>query len=366
MEVIERAVAAQTVPPGATPKRGSAAAGAEWPGQGHEHGLRDRAFPLVRWDGRSAKRPLPDLEALAAWAQSSAPHAVDAALRRAVHRLQAIDADLGLILRQIVDRKLYRELGFPSFDRYVEERADLSARTAQRRVRLARLGAAHPAAATAFREGTLTERQTELGAKASGPDASDTWVSFARGVTLRRLEEEDVPAGAAAGGVTFHAPPDAASMFLLAVAAARMHRADAAGRPAPPARALAWMLEHVIAAWLEQGTAFKDYADFNRDHFRCTAPGCTARRSLQSHHIVRRSAGGPDEPWNRTTLCAFHHLRGIHAGLVHCTGRAPEGLVFELGARNGAPPLLRARSGDLLLGRGSVGLAAAHALQPAG
>jgi len=41
-------------------------------------------------------------------------------------------------------------------------RADLSARTAQRRVRLRRLGAAHPAAAIAFREGTLTERQTEF------------------------------------------------------------------------------------------------------------------------------------------------------------------------------------------------------------
>jgi len=57
--------------------------------------------------------------------------------------------------------------------------------------------------------------------------------------------------------------------------------------------ALIWMLEHVIAAWLKQGAAFKDYADFNRDHYRCTAPGCTARRSLQSHHLVFQSAGGP-------------------------------------------------------------------------
>ena len=266
-----------------------------------------------------------------------------------MHRLQAIDADLGLILRQIVDRKLYREIGFSSFDRYAEERADLSARTARRRVRLARLGAAHPAAATAFREGTLTERQTELVTQASGPDASDAWVAFARGVTLRRLEEEAGPAGTTVSSVILHAPPDAASVFLLAVAAAREHRADAADRPAPLAHALAWMLEHVIAAWLEQGAAFKDYADFNRDHFRCTAPGCTARRSLQSHPIVRRSAGGPDEPWNRTILCAFHPLRGVQAGLVRCTGRAPEGLAFELGARDGAPPLLRARSGNLSL-----------------
>jgi hypothetical protein len=103
---------------------------------------------------------------------------------------------LGLILRQIVDRKLCREIGFSSFDRYAEEGADLSARTARRCVRLARLGAAHPAAATAFREGTLTERQTELVTQASGPDASGAWVTFAQGVTLRRLEEEAAPLAA--------------------------------------------------------------------------------------------------------------------------------------------------------------------------
>jgi len=109
------------------------------------------------------------------------------------------------------------------------------------------------------------------------------------------------------------------------------------------------VLEHVIEAWLKQGAAFKDYADFNRDLFRCTAPGCTARRSLQSHHLVFKSAGGPDEAWNRTTLCAFHHQRGIHAHTMRCSGRAPEGLVFELGLRANGPPLLRARAGDVLL-----------------
>jgi hypothetical protein len=110
------------------------------------------------------------------------------------------------------------------------------------------------------------------------------------------------------------------------------------------------MLDHAIASWLEQGAAFDDYADFTRDGFRCTAPGCTARRNLQSHHIVFRSARGPDEPWNRTTLCAFHHQRGVHAGFVSCQGRAPDGLVFALGVRAGGPSLLRARSGDVLEG----------------
>ena len=60
------------------------------------------------------------------------------------------------------------------------------------------------------------------------------------------------------------------------------------------------MLDHVIATWLEQSAQFEDYADFERDDFRCTVPACSARKNLHSHHIIFRSHQGPDEPWNRT------------------------------------------------------------------
>ena len=91
------------------------------------------------------------------------------------------------------------------------------------------------------------------------------------------------------------------------------------------------MLDHAIATWVEAGRAFQDYADFERDGWRCTVPGCSARRNLQSHHIVFRSAGGLDVAGNRTTLCAFHHHRGVHAGIVGIHGRAPDGLIYTLG-----------------------------------
>ena len=68
-------------------------------------------------------------------------------------------------------------------------------------------------------------------------------------------------------------------------------------------------------------------------------PACTARKNLHGHHIVFRSLGGPDASWNRTTLCAWHHLRGVHGGRIRVVGRAPDHLVFELGVR-------RYRSGD--------------------
>ncbi len=65
-------------------------------------------------------------------------------------------------------------------------------------------------------------------------------------------------------------------------------------------------------------------------------------RNLHDHHIVFRSAGGSDGLENRVTLCAFHHLRGVHTGLVSVTGRAPDRLRFEL-------PLAVYTSGDRLV-----------------
>jgi hypothetical protein len=31
-----------------------------------------------------------------------------------------------------------------------------------------------------------------------------------------------------------------------------------------------------------------------------------------------------------TTLCAAHHQRGVHAGVIRIRGRAPDQLVFEM------------------------------------
>ncbi len=313
-----------------------------------EHGLRHEAFAPLRWPLRPAPAEPDPLDRLAAWAESASPHALDAALRRRLRRLQRVDHDLGQILRQVLDRRLYRELGFSSFERYAEERADVSPRTARRWVRLARAGPAGGALATALRAGEITTLQASVLADTSCPGEPQpsvaAAVSYARGVTLRRLEDDRAADPSAPGAIHFCAPPEAANVFRLALAAVALDH-GAAG----PGEALRWMIEHAISEWTAQGDSFDDYADFSRDGFRCTAPGCTARRNLHSHHIVFRSHAGTDEPRNRTTLCAFHHLRGIHAGTVSCRGHAPDDLVFELGVRTSGPPLVRARSKDVLL-----------------
>ena len=333
---------------GRAPTPGCDAAGR----RSREHGLRHEAFGLLRWDRGIGISKL-DLERLAAWAESASAHAIDRALRRAMKGLQRIDHDLGHLLRQLLDRKLYRELGFPSFERYVQERVDVSPRTARRWVRLARLGPAGSALARALRSAEISPKQADVIAAAVPPEQQAEAVAFARGVTLRGLEAALGAKGTAGVAITFTAPPEAATVFLLGLAAVRLHLGAAQRQHSRQGvtEALLWMLEHAIETWTEHGAQFDDYADFTRDGFRCTAPGCTARRSLQSHHVIFRSAGGPDEPSNRTTLCAFHHLRGVHAGTIACRGRAPEGLVFELGLRAAGPPLLKVGAGDVILGR---------------
>ena len=61
----------------------------------------------------------------------------------------------------------------------------------------------------------------------------------------------------------------------------------------------------------------------------------------------------PARPWSPgerprgALLCAFHHLRCVHAGLLRCVGRAPDGLRWKMGIRPGVTPVLAYRSGDL-------------------
>ncbi len=70
-----------------------------------------------------------------------------------------------------------------------------------------------------------------------------------------------------------------------------------------------------------------------RDGALCRIPGCS-RAADHVHHVVPRSACGPLEPWNELSLCAVHHLRGVHGGNIRITGKAPDGLAFTLGERD--------------------------------
>ena len=149
-------------------------------------------------------------------------------------------------------------------------------------------------------------------------------------------------------GVSFVGSPETVQLFSAVLSTVRRRLGAETGRLPTPGQALAAMLDHALESWgaLDERVA-KRHRVFARDGWRCTAPGCTSLRNLHDHHIRFRSAGGSDNLANRTTLCAFHHLRGIHAGLLHCVGSAPDGLRWEMGIRPGQRPLMAYRSGDV-------------------
>jgi hypothetical protein len=90
----------------------------------------------------------------------------------------------------------------------------------------------------------------------------------------------------------------------------------------PRWRALERLLARVVADW-EAEPSHRDPV-FARDGWRCTVPGCSSRRNLHDHHVRFRSHGGDNRRTNRTTVCAAHHLHGIHAGIVRVHGAAPD------------------------------------------
>jgi hypothetical protein len=146
----------------------------------------------------------------------------------------------------------------------------------------------------------------------------------------------------------FIGPADIVQVFRAVLCSVRRRMGEEDGRLPTEGEALGAMLDHVLFTWgTIDGKTAKRHKVFARDGWRCAVPGCTSMQNLHDHHIRFRSAQGSDDLDNRITLCAFHHLRGVHAGLLRCMGRAPDGLRWEMGIRPGITPRLAYRSGDI-------------------
>jgi hypothetical protein len=148
--------------------------------------------------------------------------------------------------------------------------------------------------------------------------------------------------------VRFFGPADVVQLFRAVLCTVRRRMEPDVGRLPTEGEAIGAMLDHVLACWgVHGGKVAARHRVFDRDGWRCAVPGCTSMQNLHDHHIRFRSAGGSDAPENRVTLCAFHHLRGVHAERLRCLGRAPDGLTWQMGIRPGVAPLITYRSGDL-------------------
>jgi hypothetical protein len=302
----------------------------------------------------------PFVGALVAGLEDADARELDARLRRAAALEQGLLARIGPLLLAFVAARGPLQLGFRGLDSYARERLAISPRSARALLRLERACVLAPVLGQAWRSGRITGSQAQvlvpLMLDAGSERFQSGWIERAACVTVRRLED-DVEHALAAGafdptllpelpeGVQIGAEPRGpeTDVWVANVPAdvGRLFRACLASvarrLDTGPGAALEAMFDHCIDTW--RCSTAREHRVFARDGWRCTVPGCTSQRNLHAHHVLFRSAGGGDELANLVTLCAAHHQRGVHTGLIRIAGRAPDHLVFEL-------PLGRFRSGD--------------------
>lgn len=245
----------------------------------------------------------------------------------------ALDEHLGRACLLVRRSRAFRRLGFASFDEYCADRLGLAPSTVRQRVALERRMRELPALREALRAGRLSYEQARLVARVATPSDVAARIEDAAARTSiayrRELEAEEHRQMWRADELRATVPDEVSSLLADAIRSAR-----ASVRGLTPGEALVLVALHFIRTWREEVERRLRAADpvILRDGALCRVPGCS-RPADHVHHVVSRAAGGPLEPWNETSLCAIHHLRGVHGGTLRITGTAPGGLAFTLGER---------------------------------
>ncbi len=249
---------------------------------------------------------------------------IDARLRELAAMRRGWDELLGHLCLLLVNTGLWRDMKFADLGHYARERLGMSERAVEQRAWLERRMWELPPIRRAMREGRLGYEQARLVAWCESIDFVDAWIEIAEKKTcieLKRLVEADSDKQMCARReLKLRVPEDVRALFS---ACCRVTRAGAS-------RTLVLIAEHFIATWKVKGRRTKAKGVIERSDGWCTVPGCS-RPAVHSHHIKYRSHGGGDEETNQTGICLAHHLHGIHEGYVRVHGRAPDGLVWELG-----------------------------------
>ncbi len=348
----------------------------------------------------------------------SDPFALEARLSEAMRVLRTIEPRIGRLLRAVVDRRIYRSFGHSTVADYARDRLGISTRKAWALLKVEKATLRSADLDGAYRDGRLSWVRTLSVLPVLDRHNAAAWIARAETVTVRRLNDEVewvLTSRDVLGPTASLAPPpiDSSLPSPFCVAAPeqcrelsptarvqiRAHESeptatavecrsaspstsalevcdaeirftgptsvvallrdvlDAFASPSEPRwTALERLLRHVVTHW-ESAPRHHDPV-FARDGWRCTVPACSSRRNLHDHHIRFRSRGGDNARVNRTTVCASHHLHGIHDGTIDAFGPAPHAIEWRLGVRPGARPLL-AFVGDRYCPDGTVSVSEA-------
>jgi hypothetical protein len=257
------------------------------------------------------------------------------------------DESLGVLLLRARDKCVHEVLGYGSFAAYCEERLGMRAATARQRIWLERRMQDMPALREALKSGRLTYSKALAVARQATPFDVDDRIERAAATTCQQTEKEGEAEedrknrGAEVRKVW--APKDAAETVREAIASAQAWSLGERGVGIDEGEALAVIADHFVEVCeAHEPPGRRRWVDqlrrevLTRKAGLCAVPGCS-RASVHLHHVVFRSRGGGDEPWNLVGLCACHHLHGIHVGYLEVTGRAGERLYWKLGTGEVVP-----------------------------
>jgi len=360
-------------------------------GSGGKSALEEEEEEQAALAARGPARELPrTIASLAAGLREADAFELDRRLCLAVRLEQTLDAAIAPLLRVVTSTEYEWDGDYQTLSSYAREQLGMSASKARALRRLERAADICPELRCAYRGGRLSWVKAQCLLPLFLLDIEGgwrpVWVAWAERVTVRRLaadvermlllragnplawqrcelhperaqdpippEERQLCAPdidiEATQRLAWRVPRDVAVLFFAVGETLRSRLGASRGRWLTDGELFDALLDCALLAWtLRDPRARAPDPVVERDGYRCAVPGCTSRGNLHDHHIRFRSAGGSDAPGNRITLCAFHHQRCLHAGLLRVSGCAPDGLFFELGSRAGAPPLVCYRAGDV-------------------
>jgi HNH endonuclease len=259
------------------------------------------------------------------------PLRLDAELRRLAGMRDRWDELLGHLAMLVRMTGLWRDMCFASFGHYCEERLGMAARTVEQRASLARRLHSLPRLRRAMQEGRLSYEKARLVASVADDGTAEAWIAHAAKVTCialrREIEAAEEAQMCARGVLDVRVPRRVHQLLSAAFRAARATQRRWLG----PGACLARIATHFIETWktvlAEKSTPHRRV--LARDGGFCQLPGCS-RPAVHAHHVVYRSRGGGDDPANLVSLCAAHHLHGVHMGYIRVRGSAPDALSWAL------------------------------------
>ena len=265
------------------------------------------------------------------------PWRIDAELKGLMAMRNRWDDAFGHVALLLKQCRGWETLRFASFRQYCEERLGMAPRTVGQRVALERSLLRIPLLRQALREDRITYEKARMIARHfQEGHALELRPLIAMAETLtcvelrERLELKAEEQMCASGLFTVTMPPHVIDLLKDTF---RSVRAEAK-RWMSIGQCLLRMAEHFVEVWKAHVREIKTARRriFARDRHRCQVPGCS-RPAVHLHHIEYRAHGGSDDPANLISLCAAHHLFGIHEGRMRVSGSAPDKLVWEFGLR---------------------------------